>query len=549
MSSVTFSTAVGGDGSTVTDDSNPTTGLANGGHRTRFVPALAQTVAVAANTVNKASEAAASAAAASASAASAAAIAGAFVSTSTTAWTPVIGSKVFTVQAGEQYTAGIFVTVVSASAPSIWGFGQVTAYSGDQLTVDIQVISGSTSKTDWNISLTGARGAPGLGITPQAVGFLLQGGTTAKTMTVDVDVTASLLAQTPATQAEMEAGTSESLRTMTPKRVAQAIAALAAGASYGLFRKADPTVVLFSKTGNFTVSTQTTLYVDVSGSLKTVASGTVVTMPGSATTGTDYAVWAKPDGTLEATTNHTSPPVANSRKIGGFHYAPGGNSTGTSGGNTTAQINAYSFWDLKFRPDCPDPRGMTLVAGGFWTDIYLTNTDPGTNGTSKYNVTIADGSSPPKIPTAFGGNGSSAYGSLTWFEANEVARGYGKRTLTQAEFMAAAYGTTEGSSIGTDQGSTILNAAYTSKWGLIQATGVMWVWGQERGGAYNTTGAWQSDTGGRGQSYGAPNAALFGGNWVSGANAGSRSSGWGDAASASDGSIGLRCACDHLQLD
>lgn len=61
MASVTFSPSVGGDGSTVTDDANATTGLANGGHRARFVPALSQTVAVASNTVTKASEALASA--------------------------------------------------------------------------------------------------------------------------------------------------------------------------------------------------------------------------------------------------------------------------------------------------------------------------------------------------------------------------------------------------------------------------------------------------------------------------------------------------------
>lgn len=57
MSSVTFSTTVGGDGSTVTDDTSPTTGLDGGGHRTRFVPALAQVVAVAANTVDRAAAA------------------------------------------------------------------------------------------------------------------------------------------------------------------------------------------------------------------------------------------------------------------------------------------------------------------------------------------------------------------------------------------------------------------------------------------------------------------------------------------------------------
>lgn len=72
MSSVTFSTTVGGDGSTVTDDDDATTGLRNGGWRTRFVPALTQEVAVAANAVASATAALSSknAAASSASAAS-----------------------------------------------------------------------------------------------------------------------------------------------------------------------------------------------------------------------------------------------------------------------------------------------------------------------------------------------------------------------------------------------------------------------------------------------------------------------------------------------
>ena len=324
--------------------------------------------------------------------------------------------------------------------------------------------------------------------------------------------------------------------------------AVSGGSIYGLFRKEDPTTVAFTKTGNFTVSTATTLYVEVNGVLKTIASSAAVTMPGSAVAGTDYAIWAKTDGALEATTSHTSPPTANARKIGGFHYAPGGNAAAQSGGNTTAQINEYTFWDLKFRPACPDPRGMTLVAGGFWCDIYLTGVDAITNGTSKYNVTHADGSSPPKVPGLFGGNGSTTYGSLTWFEASELARAFGKRPLFQSEFMAAAYGTTEASSVGTDQGSSVLNAAYTSKWGVIQASGVLWVWGQERGGAYNT-GGWNANTEGRGSEYNAPNAAIFGGFWTDGADSGSRASAWYTAASASNASVGLRCACDHLLLD
>lgn len=52
MSSVTFSTSVGGDGSTVTDDDNATTGLGNGGALIRLVPMMQQVVNVAAYTVN-----------------------------------------------------------------------------------------------------------------------------------------------------------------------------------------------------------------------------------------------------------------------------------------------------------------------------------------------------------------------------------------------------------------------------------------------------------------------------------------------------------------
>ena len=56
MASVTFTPDVGGNGLTVTDDANPTTGLANGGHRARFVPALAQVVAVANHVVDAAED-------------------------------------------------------------------------------------------------------------------------------------------------------------------------------------------------------------------------------------------------------------------------------------------------------------------------------------------------------------------------------------------------------------------------------------------------------------------------------------------------------------
>jgi len=323
------------------------------------------------------------------------------------------------------------------------------------------------------------------------------------------------------------------------------------GSSEGIFDKADSSTVVFTKTGSGAaqIKAGTTIYV---GETEVVFStATSITMP-TLTAGTDYAIWVSASGAIQATTNHTSAPSAGSwRKIGGFHYAPGGNATAQSGGNTTPQINEYSFWDLKFRPACADPRGMTLVADTFWADIYLTGVDAITNGSSKYNVTIADGSSPPKVPTMYGGNGSTTYGSYTWFEAMELATAFGKKCPTQQEFMALAYGTTEASSRGTDAVTTQMSTTddnYTSKWGVIQAAGCLYVWGRDRGGPA-AAASWNANTEGRGSEYNAPKAVYFGGYWNNGANSGSRCSNWFAAASGSYNYISSRFVCDHLQLD
>lgn len=326
---------------------------------------------------------------------------------------------------------------------------------------------------------------------------------------------------------------------------------------YGLFYKADPTTVAFTKTGAGTASIKAGTKVDVAGTVVTFVAATAITMP-ALTAGTDYAIWVKDDATIQATTNFSSAPGAgNWRKIGGFHYAPGGNAAAQAGGDTTPAINAYSFWDLKFRPACPDPRGMTLVADSFWADIYLLGVDHLTNGTSKYNVSIADGSAPPKIPTKFGGTGSNAYSTLNWWEANEVLQSWGKRSPTYDEFAALAYGTTEATASGgsdvpttgvSGTGATNAWNKFTSRWGVIQATGCMWIWGGEFGGG--AAGAsWTANTGGRGSTYQMENAVLFGGNWGRPTESGSRCSIWVYSPTFSHSSFGARGVCDHLTLD
>ena len=378
--------------------------------------------------------------------------------------------------------------------------------------------------------------------------------TTAKIL--DANVTTAKIADSAITTAKIAAG---AVITADLADAAVTSAKIASGVlpTFGIFRKADPTIVAWEKTGNFTARTATTIYVEVNGELKTIAASTSITMPASATVGTDYAIWAKTDGSLEATTNHTSPPTSNARRVGGFHYAPGGNASGTSGGDATASINAYSFWDLKFRPSCSDPRGMTLVAGNFWADIYLCGVDHHTNGTSKYNVTIADGSAPPKVPTAFGGNGSTAYSNGNWWNFMEVLASWGKRGLTYAEFAALAYGTTEATSSGGSDvpttgvdgtGATSNWNVFTSKWGVIQSTGCIYTWGDEFGGGA-AAASWSANTGGRGSTYQMENAVILGGSWDDGSNSGSRCSYWYASPTFSNPNIGVRGACDHLCVD
>lgn len=323
-----------------------------------------------------------------------------------------------------------------------------------------------------------------------------------------------------------------------------AIDAVIGAGALDAFSKADPSAVAFTKTGAGTLQIKAGTKVQVATNLYTFAAATSVTMPTLAA-GTDYAIWIKPDGTLQATADFVSPPAAGSRKIGGFHYAPGGNAAARAGGNTTPGINEYSLWDVKFRPACPDPRGMALVAGSFWVDIYLLGVNHHTDGSSKYNVTIADGASPPKIPTAFGGNGSAIYGSLNWWEAAEVLESHGKQQLDYAEFAAMAFGATEEVNAGTDPVSTILRAVHTSKWGVMLATGNLWVWGRDFGGDHLVSG-YVANTVGRGSTSMLSNASLFGGHWYHDAPSGSRASYWYDSPPNSVSHIGARGRCDHL---
>jgi len=170
---------------------------------------------------------------------------------------------------------------------------------------------------------------------------------------------------------------------------------------------------------------------------------------------------------------------------------------------------------------------MTLVdvpgKGRVWCDIYLLGKDHLKNGTSRHGVTIADGTDRPQNP---------AGGSFSRFDydaACAVMKHHGKQLLGAEEFFAAAYGVTEKTAVGADPKTTGLDAPRTSRFGLMQATGNMWVWGTDG----------HPDI---------PRASLFGGSWVDDSGAGSRCANldyWPDN---SYGSLGARGRSDHLQL-
>jgi len=274
---------------------------------------------------------------------------------------------------------------------------------------------------------------------------------------------------------------------------------------------------------------------------------------GALAAGTDYAIYVTSSGLLIFSANFTAPygyTAANSFRVGGFHFAPGGPaSTAQTGGNTTPQIFPPSIWDLQFRPACPDPRAKAFCPGAGWVCLYPLNTNPDLLGASAYGAQIADGSSLPIIPAARGGNGSAAYPDFSRFVAEELLGVYGLELLTPAQRAHAAYGVTEGTQAGADPVTTGLDAPRTSCF-MFQATGNMWEWlAGDTTDALTTAYAWQTTPQTRGQVYHtALRAPLGGGYWFFGADCGSRCSYWGVSPWYSYGSFGARGRCDHLQL-
>ena len=286
------------------------------------------------------------------------------------------------------------------------------------------------------------------------------------------------------------------------------------------------------------------------------------------TAGTDYFVYAKSDGTFYISASDT---ITTDRLIGGFHYGLVGESEALTGNKTEAMmveqrgIWSHSCWDLKFRPSS-SVRGKNF-AHGIWVDIYLADEDIAIRGYSSpwksagVKAKIAAGTTDygraiPKIPLAFGGNGTLTYGKFTWFQAAEIAASLKCFLIDYEKFPSLAYGILENVSSSTNGYETTAGAIehypnLTSRY-MEQAAGVQWIWGSDLANyPTDTTWAWKANTDSRGQIYStdnSPTAVLLGGVRGDGAIAGSRASFWSSCVWYSLWSIGCRFACDHLEL-
>lgn len=182
MTSVTFPPELGGDGSTVSDDANPDTGLRNGGYRTRFAAALAQFVAMCASAKTNALAAAASALSALNAA-----------STNATSITSLSltdsGDITLTLaQTGKEFTVGMTVGIARTSDPVKQMVGVIKAFNSGTGVMTVTMSSKTATAgpfTDWTVFRTASGGIPAtraVGVSGLATG----GGTLAADMTVGV---------------------------------------------------------------------------------------------------------------------------------------------------------------------------------------------------------------------------------------------------------------------------------------------------------------------------------------------------------------------------
>ena len=81
--------------------------------------------------------------------------------TSTTSLAIAVASKGFTTQAAKSFGVGVWLLATSDADPTNYMHGQVTAYTGTALTLNVTNIGGTGTFADWTISVAGTQGSIG----------------------------------------------------------------------------------------------------------------------------------------------------------------------------------------------------------------------------------------------------------------------------------------------------------------------------------------------------------------------------------------------------
>jgi hypothetical protein len=285
---------------------------------------------------------------------------------------------------------------------------------------------------------------------------------------------------------------------------------------------------------------------------------------GSFQFGKDYYVYLCDDGStsglLLISLNSTAPSgynANNSRKIGGFHYGRKRNSF-TPSDITNNVVVPNSVWDLVFRPKC-SPEGMAYIGGGVWVDIYLASVNE--------TITFSAGNGSPVVT----GSLKSTYNSipltgtegLNGYNFIELAYRSGKRLLTYAEWLRAAYGSPQGNNsdnvnawsatTNTQRQATGYVERAISLTNVIDCAGNVWEWLDEFSIRQDSTSwGWRNPMSGQnvGQLYLPYDYGLtqfiVGGDWDDGAGCGRRTVSLSNSSWYVAPYIGSRCACDSL---
>lgn len=160
MTSVTLN------GNTYSADGSAAKDMQGGGHRTHFIPCLADMMVEAGAAAQASADAVSSGAAAmlaaesaaisaNAAAVYAASVAVAYAATTAASLSVGAGSKSFVTQTGKLFRAGHYVTISRVSDPSVFMYGSVTSYdaSTGDMVVNATALNGAGTHTDWDINL------------------------------------------------------------------------------------------------------------------------------------------------------------------------------------------------------------------------------------------------------------------------------------------------------------------------------------------------------------------------------------------------------------